>query len=176
MRRIVQILLVLVIASAAFYFGILIQTCSKIIPVQMQQVFFCPADNCAQALIDQINNADSSIHIAIYSFTLDSISEALVNAHARGVEVKIVFEKTQISKYSQYEKMLESGIDVRKDSNPAYMHNKFAVIDGKIVITGSYNWSERASEKNDENLLIISSEGLAEEYEKSFRKIFEMSI
>ena len=72
------------------------------------------------------------------------------------------------SEYSEYEKLFTAGIDVKISKNPYYMHNKFVVIDGKIVITGSYNWSDRATNGNDENLLIISSENLASQYESDF--------
>jgi phosphatidylserine/phosphatidylglycerophosphate/cardiolipin synthase-like enzyme len=138
-------------------------------------VYFSPEDKCSSKLIYWIDKANKSIHILIYSFTLDSISEALIKAHKRGIEVLIVMEKSQLSKYSKYEELKNSGIEVRLDNNPALMHNKIAIVDGKIVITGSYNWTESAEYKNNENMIIILSVDIAQIYEKEFQKIWNES-
>ncbi|MEM0372490.1 MAG: phospholipase D family protein [archaeon] len=136
-------------------------------------VYFCPQDDCDGALISEINSAKTSIHAAVYSLTLDGISDALIAAHNRGVDVKIVMDKEQASsQYSDFRKLKDAGVDVRVDGNSNYMHNKFAVIDGKTVTTGSYNWTDHATNGNDENELIISSETLAAQYEKDFQRIY----
>ncbi|MEM3507304.1 MAG: phospholipase D-like domain-containing protein [Candidatus Bathyarchaeia archaeon] len=137
--------------------------------------YFSPKDKCSSKLIYWIDKANKSIHVLIYSFTLNSISEALINAHKRGIEVLIVLEKDQLSKYSKYEELKNSGIGIRLDTNPALMHNKIAIIDGKIVITGSYNWSESAEYRNNENIIIISSIEIAKIYESEFQKIWKES-
>ena len=139
----------------------------------VEAVYFCPEDDCADNLIMRIGSAKETLHIAIYSFTLDEIGDAVINAYERGVEVKVVFEEGQISQYSEYEKLKSSGIPVKKDSNPSYMHNKFAVIDNEIVVTGSFNWSKNADERNDENLIIIKNKELAQKYEAEFQEIYE---
>lgn len=137
------------------------------------RVYFCPEDPCDTALINEINNAKTSIHVAIYSFTLDSISDAFIKAHNRGVDVKIVMDKQQAaSQYSAYQRLKDAGVDVHVDGNSDYMHNKFAVIDGRVVITGSYNWSDHATNGNDENQLIITSVDMASQYEEEFQEIY----
>ncbi len=80
-----------------------------------------------------------------------------------------------MNEYSEYYKLKNAGIEVKLDSNPALMHNKVAIIDGKIVITGSYNWSLNAETKNNENMIIIKSVELAEIYEKEFWEIWQES-
>ncbi len=143
-------------------------------PSKMTAVpYFCPEDNCSGHLIMLIDNANTSVHAAVYSFTLDSVSDALIRAKQRGVDVKVVVEKDQLSEYSEYEKLKKAGVPVRIDSNPASMHNKFAVIDGEIVVTGSFNWSNNADKRNNENMIVINSEGIAFDYEKEFQEIFE---
>ena len=143
-------------------------------PVQTDsiEVYFCPEANCNLRVIEEINSATDSIDVAIYSFTLDEIGDALLSAHNRGVKVRVVFEKQQVSQYSEYWELLESGVEVLNDSNSVYMHNKFAVIDGKIVLTGSYNWSQQATDRNDENLLIIRNSEIADKYKEEFQEIF----
>ena len=134
--------------------------------------YFCPEDECAAHLIALIDSANTSVHAAVYSFTLDPVADALIRAKERGVDVKVVVEKDQLSEYSEYERLKGAGVEVRVDSNPASMHNKFAVIDGRIVVTGSFNWSRNADQRNDENMLGVRSGSLAFDYEKEFQEIF----
>jgi len=134
--------------------------------------YFSPKGGCERAIIEWINRANKSIHIMIYSFTLDSIGDALITAYKKGIEVLIIFEREQISKYSEDIKLKNSGINVKYDNNPALMHNKVMIIDNKVVLTGSFNWSYQAEDKNNENLLIIMDNELAELYEKEFQKIW----
>lgn len=141
--------------------------------VQVLGTYFSPKGGCAERIIYWINRANTSVHVLIYSFTLPNIAEALIDAKNRGVDVKIVFEKEQISQYSQYFRLASAGISVRNDTNPDYMHNKVAIIDGVIVMTGSYNWSSSAENSNNENLIIIKSADVAREYETVFYRIWE---
>ena len=157
-------------------------TVLKTVTVQSQvkashsyEVYFSPKGGCEEALLYWIGRANSSIHIMIYSFTLDSLGEALISAHSRGVEVKVIMEEGQVSRYSEYEKLKKAGISVRLDGNPALMHNKVAIIDGLILITGSYNWSKSAETRNNENLIIIMDEEIAKLYEEEFAKLWRQS-
>lgn len=126
-------------------------------------------------MIRHVNQARSHVYVAMYSFTLDPIADALVRARERGVDVRVVVEKSQLGRGSEYERLRRAGVDVRLDRNPASMHNKFAVIDGAVVMTGSMNWSMRGSKRNDENLLIIYSKELAEKYAEEFFEIWVKS-
>jgi phosphatidylserine/phosphatidylglycerophosphate/cardiolipin synthase-like enzyme len=138
------------------------------------EVFFCPEENCALQLISQIDSAQESIYIAIYSFTLDEISEALLRAKERGVEVKVIFDYLQAANaYSEDEKLLGYGIPIRIKNGSGYMHNKFCIIDGEKVLTGSFNYSQNADTKNDENLILIISKEIAEAYLSEFNEIWE---
>ncbi|MCS7365440.1 MAG: phospholipase D-like domain-containing protein [archaeon GB-1867-035] len=145
------------------------------IEVEILGIYFSPKGECEQQVIYWISRANSSIHILIYSFTSDPIGDALVNAHNRGIEIKVVFEKSQVSKYSEYFKLKEAGIEVRNDTNPKLMHHKVMIIDQVIVLTGSYNWSYSAENNNNENLIIIKSKQIAIIYETEFQKIWNQS-
>ncbi len=174
-----RILLLALIISTVFLSGCLEKVPwleQKICPQPKQMTataYFCPEDACAEHIISLIDNANTSVHVAVYSFTLDALGDALVRAKQRGLDVKVIVEKDQLSQYSEYQRLKSAGIPVRVDSNPASMHNKFAVIDGEIVITGSFNWSKNADTRNDENIVVIRSEGLAFDYEKEFQELFE---
>jgi phosphatidylserine/phosphatidylglycerophosphate/cardiolipin synthase-like enzyme len=139
-------------------------------------VYFSPRGGCENQVINWIDKANSSIHVLIYSFTLDSVGNALIEALGRHIEVKIVFEKGQIGQSSEYQRLRNSAVDVRNDTNPSYMHDKIMIVDGKIVLTGSFNWSNNAENENNENLLIITSTSLATTYENEFQKIWNSSV
>jgi phosphatidylserine/phosphatidylglycerophosphate/cardiolipin synthase-like enzyme len=135
-------------------------------------VFFCPEDACSEQVINHIDKARKHVYVAMYSFTLDSIADALIRARNRGVDVRVVVEESQLGRGSEYERLKKAGVDVMLDGNPALMHNKFAVIDGVVIITGSMNWSWSADNRNDENLVIIYSEQLARRYVEEFLEIW----
>ena len=75
-------------------------------------------------------------------------------------------------KGSEYERLLQAGVDVRLDGNPYTMHHKVGIVDGKIVVTGSYNWTWSAENRNDENIIILMSRSIAENYEKEFQRVW----
>ncbi len=135
--------------------------------------FFCPEDHCSSVVIGWISRANSSIDLAMYSFTLDSIGDALVNVHKRGINVRVILERNQINQWSEYGKLKKNGIKVVIDKNPRYMHNKFMVIDGKVVLTGSYNYTKEADTRNDENLVVIISGKVARAYDDEFEEMWE---
>ena len=94
--------------------------------------------------------------VAMFSFTSRPLARALVRAAQRGVRVRVVLDDGQAkSKYSKYRFLVNKGIPVKLDNRSAYMHHKFAVIDHKMVITGSYNWTASAKKRNDENLVVL---------------------
>lgn len=139
---------------------------------EIEGPFFCPEDRCSSVVIRWIERANESIDLAIYSFTLDSIGDALLRAHSRGVRVRVIMEREQVNQYSEYMKLKKNGIEVKFDENDHYMHNKFMIIDGKVVLTGSYNYSSSADEYNDENLIVILDRGVAEAYESEFEEMW----
>ena len=90
------------------------------------------------------------------------------------VEVKVLIDKAQAgNQYADDEKLEQTGIEVRRDKAGGLMHNKFCVIDDLIVYTGSYNHSQGATTKNDENYIIIKDIGIAHIYETQFQKLWE---
>lgn len=135
-------------------------------------IYFSPQGGCEQQVINWINRANKTIHILIYSFTNDNIGDAVERAHQRDIDIEVVFEKSQVSKYSEYWKLQPMGVPVRNDTNSNLMHHKTAIIDGYIILTGSFNWSVSAEQGNNENLMIIQSENLASIFEEEFQKIW----
>lgn len=137
---------------------------------------FTPIEACADLVTKWIGRANSSVHVLMYAFTLDTVAEALVAAKNRGVDVKIVMEShNAFSSGSEYEHLRQAGVDVRLDSNSAEMHHKVAIIDGHIVLTGSFNWTMRANTENDENLIVIDDVVLATVFEEQFQRVYSQA-
>lgn len=143
---------------------------------QIIGVYFSPNGGCESAVVTWIGRANSTVHVLIYSFTLDTIGDALIRAHQRGVEVQVLFEKSQINQYSEYDRLRNAGINVRNDTNPELMHDKVMIVDSSIVLTGSFNWSISAQENNNENLVVISSRPVANGFEIDFQMIWNEGI
>lgn len=134
-------------------------------------VYFSPRGGCQEAIIREINQAKATIDVAMYYFTSWPLAEALIEAERRGVEVRVYLDESQDGyKYSKAKEISDSGAEVRFEDHPGKMHNKFAVIDGKVLIAGSYNWTKAAEEKNDENVLVIRDEVLTEVFGKKFEE------
>ena len=140
------------------------------------EVYFCPADSCADKLVKKIDSAKSSLYIAIYSFTLDEISDAVIRAKKRGVEVKVIYDSDQSKNdASDDERLSDEGIMVAYRNGSGYMHNKFTIIDLNIVATGSFNYSNNADTKNEENLVFFQSGVIAEKFKQNFDIIWVKS-
>ena len=138
------------------------------------QYCLSPDGDCVKVILFWIARANASIHILIFDFSLDSIRDALIKAKNRGIDVRIVMEQDTISNTgSEYRNLKQAGIDVRLDANSALMHDKTAVIDNHIIITGSYNWTASANNRNNDNLVVIDSQAWAEAYEAEFQRIYK---
>ena len=139
---------------------------------------FSPRGGCTKAIISEIDNAKETIDVAIYSFTSKSILKALLRAHERGVKVRVVMDESGAkNRGSAYPYLVKYGIPVRvkRGTGGGLMHHKYAIIDGKVLITGSFNWTVSAERRNDENLLIIHSPELARVYKENFEKLWARS-
>jgi phosphatidylserine/phosphatidylglycerophosphate/cardiolipin synthase-like enzyme len=123
------------------------------------EVFFSPDDGVQAHLVELLGSAQESIYFLAYSFTADPLGEAIRSRAAAGVTVAGVMEAEQVASNTgtEYDPFLQSGLDVLQDANEGLMHHKVIIIDERIVVTGSYNFSSSAEERNDENLLIIHS-------------------
>ncbi len=124
---------------------------------------FSPDDSCTAKIVKAINTAKKEIKFMAFSFTSDELANALIEREGEGVEVQGVMEASQVqsNRGTDYYRFLETGMDVRLDGNPDQMHHKVIIIDQKIVISGSFNFSFSAETYNDENLLIIDDPQIA---------------
>ena len=133
--------------------------------------YFSPEDDCVRRIIIEIKRARRSINFALFTFTLPSVAQALLEKEREGINVRGVMERGQNSPWNCFRILQDCGLDVRWDQNLYYLHHKFFVIDGETVITGSFNPSRHARTANDENLLIIHNRAVARRYLSEFRRL-----
>jgi phosphatidylserine/phosphatidylglycerophosphate/cardiolipin synthase-like enzyme len=128
-------------------------------------VRFSPNGGCTDAIVAQIDAAQSSVLVQAYSFTSAPIAQALVAAHQRGLDVRVLLDKSQRSeKYTSADFLARAGVPTAIDAQHAIAHNKIMIIDGAVVVTGSFNFTKSAEQSNAENLLILHDPALAEKY------------
>jgi phosphatidylserine/phosphatidylglycerophosphate/cardiolipin synthase-like enzyme len=141
-------------------------------------VCFTPGENCTQEIVNTIDKAQKTILVQAYQFTSSPIEKAVINAKQRGVDVKIILDKSQYkqNKFCSSQFFSDYGIPVWIDSKPSIAHNKVFIIDNKEVITGSFNFSKNAQEHNAENLLIINDSILAKMYAQNWHQRLEASV
>lgn len=139
------------------------------------QVFFSPDGGAREAILKQINLSRKTIDLAIFDFTAGPVAEALTDAAERGIKIRIVADRRQAAgKHSEVPYLYGRKVPIKilAGRGRGIMHHKFAVFDGKLVVTGSYNWTENAEHFNYENLLVEDSVVLAGRYAKEFELLW----
>lgn len=133
--------------------------------------------NAEALVVRTIESARSTLRVAAYSFTSKPIAQALVAAKKRGVDVQVVVDKSQESeRYTSATFLANMGIPVRVDTRYANMHNKFIVVDGQTVQTGSFNYTSSAARRNAENVLILAGvPQVASSYDREWRRLWDES-
>ncbi|MFH1409311.1 MAG: phospholipase D-like domain-containing protein, partial [Nanoarchaeota archaeon] len=135
------------------------------------QVYFCPEDDCVTAIVAQLETAQHSIYFMIFSFTHDRIGTHLALAKERGVHVEGLMEKQQLSKYSMHKFFLQQDIPIVLENTGAFLHHKVFIIDEETIITGSFNPSQNAAERNDENVIIIKNREFAGRFLEEYQRL-----
>jgi phosphatidylserine/phosphatidylglycerophosphate/cardiolipin synthase-like enzyme len=125
-----------------------------------------------EKLVALINDAQSSIHVAAYELDLDNVAEALIEAHERGVPVRLVTDTDNVDERA-VRSMRGAGIPIVEDGREAIMHNKFVIIDEEVLWTGSGNLTENDTHRNNNNAIVIRSPALAQNYRAEFEEMFE---
>ncbi len=142
------------------------------------EIKFSPDNGVANRITELIRSAQDSIYFMAYSFTSDDIGKVIIQRAQAGVRVAGVMDAGQIlsNQGTEFDKFVRIGLDVRKSGIDGLMHHKVIIIDGKIVITGSYNFTLSAETDNDENIVIIFDPNLAAQYLQEFNKVMAEAV
>lgn len=142
---------------------------------QLQTYFPRSGDEPDKVLTALYLSSTSSLDVAIYSLTYPSIVKGIVDAHKRGVRVRVISDKTQASGKSQtvaIDSLLLVGIPVKVNTHSGLMHLKMSIIDKSVATTGSYNYSAGATDSNDEMLVVISEPSFVLRCSSEFEKLW----
>jgi phosphatidylserine/phosphatidylglycerophosphate/cardiolipin synthase-like enzyme len=140
-------------------------------------VYFSPDDHVQSALLDLVANARSSIYFLAYSFTAAPLADAIRQRAAAGIKVAGVMEADEVKSNAGgvYAAFRKAGLDVHLDGNPGLMHHKVMIIDGRIVVFGSYNFTASAETKNDENVVVMDNPEIAAQFMKEFQRVYAVA-
>jgi len=139
-------------------------------PPLFAYVHFSPHGGCTDVVVSEIGSARREILLLAYGFTSLPIAQALVAAKLRGVHVEVILDHSNESDpHSEMGHLVAQGLVPSIDDHHAIAHNKVVIIDGKIIITGSFNFTQHAETSNAENLLVLRNHHeLATAYRKDF--------
>lgn len=137
-------------------------------------VVFSPEDKPVQYIVPYLQNARRNIRFMAFSYTQPDMGNAMLERIKSGVMVEGVFEAVgSDSQFSEMMKLHCGGGKIRRDGNPGFLHHKVIIIDNRIVITGSFNFSDGANTKNNENVIIIDNADIAKRYLEEFQRVWK---
>jgi phosphatidylserine/phosphatidylglycerophosphate/cardiolipin synthase-like enzyme len=141
------------------------------------RVLFSAEDEVGGHLADLIAEAERSIRFMAFSFTHEAMGQAVLARANAGVDVRGIFEvRGSETEYSELTPLYCASVDVRQDGNPRTFHHKVFIIDERIVVTGSFNFSANADDSNDENVVIIENDEIASHYLQEFERRWAEAI
>ena len=142
-------------------------------PWQTAEVHFCPGPSCRQRLAELFRSARRSADVCVFTVTDNRIARAILEAHRRGVRVRIITDdEKRDDRGSDVYELARAGCGVVADSSEYHMHHKFAVFDGRIAVTGSFNWTRQASESNKENLVVTDDPRIVAPFCNEFERLW----
>lgn len=138
--------------------------------------YFSPGEACRNVIISQIKSATSHLQICVFTISDDYITDAIIGSHERGTQIKIITDNDKsLDEGSDIEQIAKLGIAVKMDRTTDHMHHKFMLVDGKALITGSYNWTRSAAKFNHENILLTREVGVVKSFLKEFDQLWKVT-
>jgi phosphatidylserine/phosphatidylglycerophosphate/cardiolipin synthase-like enzyme len=138
------------------------------------EVCFSPGDACRLRIARLLRQARSKVDICVFTITDDRLAHEILDAHQRGVAVRIITDNDKAEdKGSDVYRLGRAGVRVRVDLTEHHMHHKFAVFDDITVITGSYNWTRSAAAFNAENVIVSDDPSLVRPYVRRFNELWD---
>jgi cardiolipin hydrolase len=139
--------------------------------------YFSPGDDCENAIIQSIKKATKSIKICVFTISDNDITAEIISAHKRGVSVKVITDNDKLNdRGSDIRTIADAGVIVKIDQTSSHMHHKFCIVDKAILLTGSYNWTRSAAERNQENVLVTDESKVVRSYLHEFEKLWDQFV
>ena len=139
----------------------------------LAEVIFSPGKACRNRIAALLRQAKESADICVFTITDNELSKPILEAHRRGVRVRIISDDDKAHDAgSDVWALSDQGVQVRVDQSEHHMHHKYAVFDSKILVTGSYNWTRSAAEHNRENVVVTDDPRLVKKFIEGFESIW----
>ncbi len=133
---------------------------------------FSPGNDCRDNIIRLIKNARKSLNICVFTISDNKITDSILDAHKRGVDVVIISDNDKANdRGSDIYRLADKGLNVILDQSPHHMHHKFMLVDNNVLLNGSFNWTRSATDVNQENILISYEDELVELFQRRFEKM-----
>lgn len=135
------------------------------------EAWFSPHQQVFQRIVRALEHTKRTAELCVFTITDDRVSRAILDAHRRGVAIRVVSDNDKSADLgSDLDRLCRAGIAVRIDRTEAHMHHKFALLDGEVLLNGSYNWTRSANDENCENLVVTREPGLVAAFEAEFER------
>ena len=140
------------------------------------QLAFSPGPECRKMILSEIFNSEETIDICVFTISDNQIKDAIISAHHRGIQVRIISDNFKMyDEGSDISELSSEGIEVKVDASEFHMHHKFMVVDAKRLLTGSYNWTRTAELQNSENIIVLEDISISGKFLVEFEKLWENS-
>lgn len=135
--------------------------------------YFSPGEACLRAIVGHFAAARTSADVCVFTITDDRITRALLDAHRRGVKIRVVTDNEKaLDAGSDVEQIERAGVPLKVDRTPFHMHHKFAIFDGGRLLNGSYNWTRGAANDNEENVIDTGDPRLVAAFRRHFDELW----
>lgn len=141
---------------------------------QTPKAYFSPGTGCVNAIIGLLRQARNTADVCVFTITDNRIADALVDASQRRVDVRIITDNDKAEDPgSDIARLRNLGLPVRVDRTDNHMHHKYAIFDKSTLVTGSYNWTRSAADRNEENLVVQYDRSLVRRFCDEFDKLWD---
>ena len=138
------------------------------------EAHFSPGDECRRRITGLLKQARSSIDICVFTITDDRLAQPILDAHRRGVAVRIITDNDKAEdRGSDAYRLGKAGVPVRVDMSEHHMHHKYAIFDKFTLLTGSYNWTRSAAQYNQENVIVSDDPKLVAPFLQKFDEFWD---
>ena len=137
------------------------------------EAYFSPGDECRNAIVRKIKEARNTIKICVFTISDDRLAKAILEAHHKGISIRIISDNDKCNdRGSDVYTLAADHIPIKIDHSYHHMHHKFAIVDNKCLITGSYNWTMSAAKYNQENIILTYNPDSIKAYSKEFDRLW----
>ena len=138
------------------------------------RVFFSPGNGIKESIMKLLRDARSTVDLCVFTITDAELAHQILDCHRRKVRIRIITDDEKImDDGSEIFRLQKNGIAIKTDHSHYHMHNKFGILDRRVAITGSFNWTYTATRHNQENMLATSKHEIVKQYQAEFDRLWD---